>query len=110
MDIKDLSGLTVYQDLITVLKEKGYTDVQIAEIFAKVTAQVEVEVVEELMGKLADEQRQILASLPPDVSAYDAAEKLGLDGEEVDSIRAEKAAVVIAELVPTLNQPVGESN
>lgn len=104
MDTKDLSGLTVYQDLITILKEKGFTDAQIAEIFAKVTAQVEMEVVEEMMGKLTEDQLKILDSLPDEASSYEIAEKVGINGEEADNIRAEKLARVLEEVLPSLNE------
>lgn len=104
MDPKDLAGLTVYHDLLTVLKERGFSDAEAAEVFAKLTAQAEMEVVEEIMGGLNDEQMKVLDGLPDDAPADEIAEKLGLDGEEVDAIRAQKTAQLIEELVPEIDK------
>lgn len=105
MDPKALAGLTVYQDLITVLEERGYTDPEVAEIFGKLTTQAEMEVVEELMGKMSEDDLTKLDSLPDNATADEIAQKMGFDGEELDTIRAEKTAALIEELVPTLNEP-----
>lgn len=104
MNQQDLSSITVYNDLLNVLKEKGYTDAQLAEIFMKLTAQAEMEVVEEIMGKLTPGQLKMLDSLPAGASASDIIEKVGIDGAEVDAIRAEKTAQLIQEMVPSLNE------
>lgn len=104
MDPKDLAGLTVYSDLLTVLKEKGYSDEEATEIFMKLTAQAEVEVVEELLGKLSEEQLKTLDELPDNTPPEEIADKLGLDGEEVDEIRARKTAEIINDLVPLLDE------
>ena len=103
MNPQDLSAITVYNDILTVLKERGLPDIEITEIFAKLTAQAEMEVVEELISKLTPEQLTILDSLPEDVSANDIVQKLGIQGDEVDAIRAEKTAALIEEMVPNIN-------
>lgn len=104
MNPQDLSAINVYNDILTVLKERGLSDIETTEIFAKLTAQAEMEVVEELMSKLTPEQLAILDSLPENASAVDIVQKLGIDGEEVDTIRAQKTAKLIEEMVPNLNQ------
>lgn len=104
MNPQDLAGLTVYHDLLTVLKEKGLSDMEASEMFMKLTAQAEMEVVEELMGKMSNDQIAVLDNLPEDSSAGEIAEKLGLNGEEIDAIRAQKTAQLIQEMVPSLNQ------
>lgn len=103
MNPQDLSAITVYSDILTVLKERGFSDIETTEIFAKLTAQAEMEVVEELMSKLTPEQLNILDSLPDNVSASDIVQKLGIDGDEVDAIRAEKTAKLLEEMVPSVN-------
>lgn len=104
MNPQDLSAVTVYSDLLTVLKERGFSDVETTEMFAKLTAQAEMEVVEELMSKLTAEQLSALDNLPENASAGDIVQKLGIAGDEVDSIRAKKTAQLIDEMVPNLNQ------
>lgn len=103
MDSQDLSAITTYNDILTVLKEKGFSDTQATEMFAKLTAQAEMEVVEELLAKLTQEQLAMLDSLPDNASASDIVQKLGIEGEEVDAIRAKKTAELIEEMVPSLN-------
>lgn len=104
MNPQDLSAITVYNDILTVLKERGLSDIEVTEIFAKLTSQAEMEVTEELMSKLTPEQLAILDSLPENASATDIVQKLGIDGDEVDAIRAQKTAKLIEEMVPSLNQ------
>lgn len=104
MNTQDLSAITVYNDILTVLKERGFSDEESTEIFAKLTAQAEMEVVEDLMSKLTPEQLTILDSLPENVSATEIVQKLGIAGDEIDSIRAQKTAKLIEEMVPNLNQ------
>ncbi len=104
MNPQDLASISVYQDIITVLKERGYSDMEVTEMFAKLTAQAEMEVVEELMSKLTPEQVTILDSLPDNVSASEIVQKLGIEGEVVDTIRAEKTAKLIEEIIPKLNE------
>lgn len=110
MDSKDLSGLTVYNDILTILKEKGFSDAEAMEIFLKLTAQAEMEVTEEMMGKLTDDQRKILEELPDDVSSEEITEKLNLDGNEIDQIRAKKTAELIENLIPTLDDSESDNN
>ncbi len=105
MNPQDLSSVMVYQDIVTVLKERGYSDVEVAEIFAKLTAQAEMEVVEELIKGLTDDQLKLLDDLPEDVSATEIVQKLNIQGEEVDAIRADVTAKIIAEMIPGLNEP-----
>jgi DNA-binding NarL/FixJ family response regulator len=104
MNPQDLSALTVYQDLMTVLQERGYSDAEAAEILLKLTAQAEMEVVEEIIGKLSEEQMALLDSLPANAAASEIAEKLGLDGEEIDAIRAQKVALLLEELAPAIDK------
>lgn len=104
MDQQALSAITVYHDLLTVLKERGYTDIEAAEIFAKLTAQAEMEVVEELLGKLNNDQLVALDVLPDNASASDIAQQLGLDGAEIDAIRAQKTAQLIEQMAPIIDQ------
>lgn len=104
MNPQDLSAITVYQDIITVLKERGYSDIEVTEIFAKLTAQAEMEVVEELIEKLTPEQLKVLDSMPDNVSASEIVQKLDIQGDLVDSIRAEKTARLIEEVIPSLNE------
>lgn len=103
MNQQDLSAITVYSDILTVLKERGFSDIETTEIFGKLTAQAEIEVVEELMSKLTPEQLNILDSLPDNISASDIVQKLGIEGDEVDAIRAEKTAKLLEEMVPSIN-------
>lgn len=103
MNPQDLSTINVYNDILIVLKERGLSDIETTEIFAKLTAQAEMEVVEELMNKLTPEQITLLDSLPENVSAVEIVQKLGIQGDEVDAIRAEKTAKLIEDLVPKLN-------
>lgn len=103
MDSQDLTSLTVYHDLLTVLKERGLSDDETAEIFAKLTAQAEMEVTEELLGRLTADQIAVLDSLPDNASASEIVQKLNLDGDLVDTIRAEKTAKLISEMAPKLN-------
>lgn len=110
MDTSKLEGLTVYQDLITVLEEKGYSDAEVAEIFAKLTAQAEMETTEEIVSKLTDEQLGVLDGLAENAPASEIAEKLGIDGEEVDAIRADKVAQLIQEMIPTIDKDEEESS
>lgn len=104
MSDQDLVGLTVYQDLVTVLQEKGYSDAQITEIVMKLTSQAEMEVTEAVIAKLTDQQLKDLDELPDDASAYDVAKKLNLDGDEIEAIRAEKLAELISQMVEELNK------
>lgn len=104
MNPQDLSAINVYNDILTVLKERGFSDIETTEIFAKLTAQAEMEVVEELMNNLTPEQLATLDSLPENASADDIVQKLGIQGDEVDAIRAQKTAKLIEEMVPNLNQ------
>lgn len=98
MDPKNLIGLTVYNDLMTILQERGLSDAEATEALLKLTAQAEVEVTGEMMNKLSEEQLAILNSLPENTPATEIAEKLGLDGEEIDAIRAEKVAQLVSEM------------
>ncbi len=104
MNPQDLSAITVYQDILTVLKERGYSDMEVTEMFVKLTAQAEMEVVEELMGKLTEDQLKVLDSMPDNVSASEIVQKLDIQGDVVDSIRAEKTAKLIEEIIPSLNE------
>lgn len=104
MDPKDLVGLTVYNDLMTVLQERGLSDAEATEAILKLIAQAEVEVTEEMMSKLTPEQLEILRSLPDNTPATEIAEKLGLDGEEVDAIRAEKVAQLASEMAQEVDE------
>lgn len=104
MDPKDLANITVYNDLLTVLKERGFSDAEASEIFLKLTAQAELEVTEEMMNRLSPEQQATLKSLPENIPALEIAEKLGLDSGEIDQIRAEKTAQLIEKMVPSLNE------
>lgn len=104
MDTNNLTNITIYNDLMTVLKERGLSDAEAGEIILKLTAQAELETTEEMMNKLTNEQKTILESLPDDASASEIAEKLGLNANEIDEIRAEKTAQLIEKMVPSLNE------
>ena len=104
MDPKDLVGITAYDDLMTILKERGFSDAETTEVVLKLTAQAEMEVVEEIISRLSEEQLALLDSLPEGTLADEIAQKLGIDGEEVDAIRAEKVAQLISELAPQIDQ------
>lgn len=102
MDIKDFTNLTVYTDLLAFLKERGFSDEERFEVLLKLTAEVEIEVTEELMKKLSKEQLQTLENLPVETPASEIAEKLGLDPNEIDAIRSEKTAQLIDKMMPSL--------
>lgn len=104
MNPQDLTSVTVYNDLLTVLKERGLSDIDATEIFAKLTAQAELEVVEEILSKLTSDQLKDLDDLAENASATEIAQKLKLDGAEIDAIRAEKTAKLIEDMVPKLNE------
>ena len=104
MNPQDIAGITVYNDLLTVLKERGLSDIEVTEIFAKLTAQAELEVVEEILEKLNSDQLKVLDDLAENASATEIAQKLNLDGTEIDVIRAEKTAKLIEEMAPKLNE------
>lgn len=104
MNPQDISALTVYNDLYTVLIEKGYTQEEATETFMKLTAQAEVEVVEELMDRLTVEQQQLLDSLPDNTPPDEVAAKLGLEGTEVDEIRARKTAELISKIASEIDK------
>lgn len=103
MNTNDLSYLTIYHDLITVLKERGFSDAECVEIFLKLTAQAEMEVMEEVMKMLTEEQLQMLENLPPDTSSLELAQALKLNTEDIDIIRAEKTAKLIGQIIPSLD-------
>lgn len=104
MDKNDLAKLTVYSDLMTILKEKGMLDAECAEILLKVTSQVDIEVTEEIIKRLSDDQLKILDNLPDDAPSEEIAEKVGLKSEEVEEIKEQKIAEVIQEMIPTIDQ------
>lgn len=103
MNPNDLAAITVYSDLLTVLKERGYPDAEAYQMFLDLTAQAEMEVVEEMMLKLSDEQLAKLDSLPANATGSEIAELLALDAELVDRIRAEKTAKLISELAQVVD-------
>lgn len=104
MDPKTLAGLTVYSDLLMILKDRGFSDTQAADLFLKITTQVEMEVIEEIMDNLTDEDLKMLDQLADDVKAEDIAEKLGLEQEYTDSLRAVKLAKVLEEVLPEIEK------
>lgn len=103
MNPQDLSNITVYDDFLTVLKERGYTDEEAGEMFVQLATQAEMEVTEELLSKLTDEQLALLDSMPDDAPSNEIAEKLGLDGEIVDKLRAEKTAKILSDMAPVID-------
>src|SRR3989344_3024883 len=103
MNQVDLAALTIYHYLITTLRERGYTEAESAEIFANLTAQAEMEVVEELISKLTDEQLAKLRDLPENATGEEIASHMGIDGEEVDSVRAQKVTQLLSELAPVID-------
>lgn len=103
MDTNDLSYFTIYHDLMTVLKERGFSNSESTEIFLKLTAQAEMEVVEEMMGRLSEKQLQILENFPENTSSLEIAKVLELNAEEIDLIRAENTAKLIEKIIPTLD-------
>lgn len=104
MDPKDLSNLTIYSDLMDILKEKGMTDVEASDVVLKLTSQVEAEVVEELMSGLSDEQLKMLDDMPDSISSEEIAQKMGFEAQKIQEIREKKAAELIEELIPTLDK------
>lgn len=50
------------------------------------------------------EQLKVLDSMPDNVSASEIVQKLDIQGDIVDSIRAEKTAKLIEEVIPSLNE------
>jgi FixJ family two-component response regulator len=104
MDSQNIANITIYADLLIVLKERGYSDVEANAMVLDIMTQAEMEVAEEMMSRLSDEELALLDSLPDDAPSNEIAEKLGLDGEKVDLIRAEKVAKIISELVPVIDQ------
>lgn len=103
MKPEDLAAITVYSDLMTVLKERGYSEAEATETFASLSAQAEMEVTEELISKMSDEQLASLDQMATTATGEEIAEKLGLDGEEIDAIRAEKVAKLLSELAPVVD-------
>lgn len=103
MNPNDFPNTTVYADLLTVLKERGYTDDQAAEIFAELVSQAEFEVMKELWDKLTPEQRQVVDDSPDDMDSLALADKLDLDPTEIDELRAQKTAKLISELPEQLD-------
>lgn len=99
----DLAALTIYHDLMTTLKERGYSDAESGEIFANLTAQAEMEVTEEIISKLTDEQLAKLRDLPESATGEEIASQMGIDGDEVDAIRAQKVAQLLSELAPVID-------
>jgi hypothetical protein len=103
MNPNDFPNTTVYADLLTVLKERGYTDDQAAEILAELISQAEFEVMKELWDKLTPEQRQIIDESPDDMDSLELGEKLDLDPTEIDELRAQKTAQLISALPEQLD-------
>ncbi|MBI2590620.1 MAG: hypothetical protein HYW33_01935 [Candidatus Blackburnbacteria bacterium] len=103
MNQTDLAALTIYHDLLTTLRERGYTESEAAEIFANLTAQAEMEVVEELISKLTDEQLARLRDLPENATGEEIASQMEIGGEEVDAIRAQKVTKLLSELAPVVD-------
>lgn len=104
MNPNDLASLTVYSDVLNILKERGYVDAEANQILLDLIAQAEMETTDELLSRLTDEQLAKLDELPDSMTPTEMAESLGLDGEEVDAIRAEKTARIISELAPVVDQ------
>lgn len=104
MNPKDLVGLTAYNDSMTILQERGLSNAEATEAILKLIAQAEVEVTEEMMSKLTPEKLETLRSLPDNTPATEIAEKLGLDGEEVDAIRAEKVAQLVSQMTSEIDE------
>lgn len=104
MKQEDILQLKVYSDLMIVLKEGGLSDSESTEIFLKLTAQAEMEVVEEMMGRLSEKQLQILENLSENTSSLETAKALELNAEEIDLIRAEKTAQLIEKIIPALDK------
>ncbi len=104
MNAQAIAGITIYDDLMTIFQERGYSDAEATEILMKLSAQAEFEVVQEMISKLSEDQLKLLDSLPDDVSASEVAEKLNLNGEEIDALRAQKTAQLVQELIPEIDQ------
>lgn len=96
--------VTALSDLATVLKDKGLSDAEIAEILLKVTTEVEMEVVEELMTTLSDDKKELLKNMVnEDKSGSEIAEALELNSSEMQEIETRKLATVLEKMAPSLN-------
>ncbi len=91
---------TVYHNLTTLLKDQGFTEVQAAELFIKIVNQVELEVLEKIILDLPPEKTKILGTISKSAKVDEVAQKLELETEYVDKIRAEKLAKVLKEVLP----------
>lgn len=95
---------TALSDLATVLEDKGLSSGEVAEILLKVIAQVEIEVVEELMNILPDDKKKLLGELAEkNADGVEIAEKLEMNEEVMQQIEAKKFAEIVQEMVPSLN-------
>lgn len=105
MDNNDsLLPVTALSDLATVLKEKGFSSGEIAEILLKVITEVEMELVEELMGKLPEDKKKLLQEMVEQKkSGAEIAEALQLDEAEMQEIEMRNFAQIVQKMVPSLN-------
>lgn len=103
MNTNDFPNTTVYADLLTVLKERGFTDDQASEMLMELISQAEFEVMKELWDKLSPEQREIIDNSPDDMDSLELADKLDLDPTEIDELRAKKTAELISKLPEQLD-------
>lgn len=102
MNFRDIATVSIYENLMSALGENGFSKEESVEIFSRLTAQAEMEVVEEIIGKLSREKLQLLDGLSDNYTADEVAQKLGIEANDVDAIRAEKTALLVREVMPLL--------
>ncbi len=99
-----LLPVTALSDLATVLKDKGLSSGEIADLLLKIVTEVEMELVEELMEKLPDEKKKLLDDLvAQNKSGAEIAEALDLDEAEMQEIEMRKFTEIVQKMVPSLN-------
>ncbi|HSX40181.1 MAG TPA: hypothetical protein VLF68_01070 [Candidatus Saccharimonadales bacterium] len=99
-----LLPVTALSDLTTILKDKGLSSGEIAEMLLKIITEVEMELVEELMETLPEEKKQILQQcVDQNKTPAETAEALDLDEQHMQEIEMRKFTEIVQKLVPSIN-------
>lgn len=84
---------------VMLLENKGMSKSEIDSFMMQIIAEVELEVVEELMTKLSDEKKKLLEALvSQDASGEEIVRQLELNEDELSEIEADKFNEIIGEV------------
>lgn len=100
MDVQTkLISEDLLDDFVATLEDKGLSSQEINEFMLQIIAEVELEVVEELMHTLSDEKKELLQALvSQEATGEEIAKQLEIDEEYLEELEIGKLKDIVQEL------------